>query len=234
MDKNIDSKTLAIEIAKILDKKKAQDVRVLKVDSLTVLTDYFVIASGTSTTQVGSLADEVEYELSQSGIEPHTTEGFDSKNWVLLDYSSVIVHVFVPNTRTYYDLEHLWADGEPIDRLLFATFLKGRTSSRDVWEEKGDMTPEDNQKIIEETNEIINDDSTYPFISYLSDLLAKSKPSDDAVKKLHDCIDKVAVALGHDSTDVFRALLAKLIEEPEEKQTFDRLLEMAENLAAKH
>ena len=113
MDKNIDSKTLAIEIAKILDKKKAQDVRVLKVDSLTVLTDYFVIASGTSTTQVGSLADE--YELSQRGIEPHTTEGFDSKNWVLLDYSSVIVHVFVPNTRTYYDLEHLWADGEPID-----------------------------------------------------------------------------------------------------------------------
>ena len=115
MDKNIDSKTLAIEIAKILDKKKAQDVRVLKVDSLTVLTDYFVIASGTSTTQVGSLADEVEYELSQSAIEPHTTEGFDSKNWVLLDYSSVIVHIFVPNTRTYYDLEHLWADGEPID-----------------------------------------------------------------------------------------------------------------------
>lgn len=76
----------------------------------------------------------------------------------------------------------------PIDRLLFATFLKGRTSSRDVWEEKGDMTPEDNQKIIEETNEIIHDDSTYPFISYLSDLLAKSKPSDEAVMQLHDCI----------------------------------------------
>ena len=122
----------------------------------------------------------------------------------------------------------------PIDRLLFATFLKGRTSSRDVWEEKGDMTPEDNQKIIEETNEIIHDDSTYPFISYLSDLLAKSKPSDEAVMKLHDCIEKVAVALGQDSTDAFRALLVKLIEEPEEKQTFDRLLEMAEKLAAKH
>ena len=81
---------------------------------------------------------------------------------------------------------------------------------------------------------IINDDSTYPFISYLSDLLAKSKPSDEAVIKLHDCIEKVAVTLGQDSTDVFRALLAKLIEEPEEKQTFDRLLEMAEKLAAKH
>ena len=67
-----DSKALAIEIAKILDKKKAHDVRVLKVESLTVLTDYFVIASGTSTTQVASLADEVEYELSQKGLEPTT------------------------------------------------------------------------------------------------------------------------------------------------------------------
>ena len=122
----------------------------------------------------------------------------------------------------------------PIDRLLFATFLKGRTSSREILNQRGEISPEENQKIIEETNEIINDDSTYPFISYLSDLLAKSKPSDDDVKKLHDCIEKVAVALGQDSTDVFRALLAKLIEEPEEKQTFDRLLEMAEKLAAKH
>ncbi|MBT9707985.1 hypothetical protein GPK62_11605 [Faecalibacterium prausnitzii] len=122
----------------------------------------------------------------------------------------------------------------PIDRLLFATFLKGRTSSREILNQRGEISPEENQKIIEETNEIINDDSTYPFISYLSDLLAKSKPSDEAVKKLHDCIEKVAVALGQDSTDVFRVLLAKLIEEPEEKQTFDRLLEMAEKFAAKH
>lgn len=110
-----DSKTLAIEIAKILDKKKASDVRVLKLEDLNVMTDYFVIASGTSTTQVGALADEVEYELSQQGVEPYHTEGYDSKNWVLLDYSNVIVHVFVPGSRTYYDLEHLWADGEPVD-----------------------------------------------------------------------------------------------------------------------
>ena len=115
MDNKMDSKTLAIEIAKILDKKKAQDVRELNVETLTEQTDYFVIASGTSPTQVAALADEVDFELSQKGIKPYNTEGFDSKNWVLLDYSSVIVHVFVPNTRTYYDLEHLWADGEPID-----------------------------------------------------------------------------------------------------------------------
>ena len=115
----------------------------------------------------------------------------------------------------------------PIDRLLFATFLKGRTSSRDLLDEKGEMTPEDNQKILNETNEIINDDSTYPFISYLSDLLAKSKPSDAAVKQL-------SAATGHDSTDIFRVLLAKLIEKPEEQQTFDTLLELAEKIAAKH
>ena len=72
MENKIDSKTLAIEIAKVLDKKKAQDVRVLKVESLTVLTDYFVIASGTSTTQVGALADEVEYELSQKHGIPYS------------------------------------------------------------------------------------------------------------------------------------------------------------------
>ena len=122
----------------------------------------------------------------------------------------------------------------PIDRLLFATFLKGRTSSREILNQRGEISPEENQKIIEETNEIINDDSTYPFISYLSDLLAKSKPSDDAVKKLHEHIDTIAKGLYEDSTDVFRALLAKLIEEPEEKQTFDHLLEKAEKFAARY
>ena len=128
-----DSKALAIEIAKILDKKKAHDVRVLKVESLTVLTDYFVIASGTSTTQVASLADEVEYELSQKGLEPYSTEGYDSKNWVLLDYSNVIVHVFVPNTRTYYDLEHLWADGETIVQKREGCGLHKTSPLRERW-----------------------------------------------------------------------------------------------------
>ena len=122
----------------------------------------------------------------------------------------------------------------PIDRLLFATFLKGRTSSRDLLDQKGEMTLEDIQKIVDETNEIINDDSTYPFISYLSDLLTKSKPSDAAVKQLHSLIDQISATTGRDSTDIFRVLLAKLIEKPEEQQTFENLLEIAEKVAAKH
>lgn len=115
MDTNLDSRQLAITIAKVLDKSKALDVKVLKIEDVTVLTDYFVIASGTSTTHTAALADEVEFQLQQQGIKPFASEGYDSKNWVLLDYGSVIVHVFVPGTRTFYDLEHLWADGEPVD-----------------------------------------------------------------------------------------------------------------------
>ena len=116
MERNLDSRQLAVAIAKVLDDNKARDLKVLKVRDVTVLTDYFVIASGTSTTHAASLADEAEFQMKkQFNLEPISTEGYDSKNWVLLDYGDVIVHVFVPGTRDFYDLEHLWADGEPVD-----------------------------------------------------------------------------------------------------------------------
>ena len=102
----MESLQLATAIARVLDKKKASDVKVLKVRDLTVLADYFVIATGTSSTHVKSLAEEVEFLR---------TEGYDSKNWILLDYGEVIVHVFYPEARSFYDLEHLWADAEPVD-----------------------------------------------------------------------------------------------------------------------
>ena len=111
----MESLQLATAIAKVLDKKKASDVKVLKVRDLTVLTDYFVIATGTSSTHVNSLAEEVEFQLAQQGVKALPTEGYDSKNWILLDYGEVIVHVFYPEARTFYDLEHLWADAEPVD-----------------------------------------------------------------------------------------------------------------------
>lgn len=121
----------------------------------------------------------------------------------------------------------------PLNRLLFATFLKGRTSSCTLWDAKGEIAPEDNQRITAESNAILDDETTYPFISYLSGLLVKSNPDDTAVQKLHDCINKIAARTEHDAADVFRALLTKMTDEPEDKQTFDRLLEMAENCAAK-
>lgn len=100
---------------KALNSKKALDIKVLKVDDLTILANYFVIASASSTTQVKALADEVEYQLSQAGVTPKSIEGEQSKTWIVLDYIDVIVHVFTEETRSFYQLEHLWADGTPVD-----------------------------------------------------------------------------------------------------------------------
>lgn len=104
-----------IEIAvKALDSKKAKDIEVINIEGLTVLGDYLVIASGTSTTQVKALADEVEYQLSQKGVEPHHIEG-RTTSWNLIDYGSVMVHVFHTEARNFYALERMWADGEKLD-----------------------------------------------------------------------------------------------------------------------
>lgn len=124
----MESKELAIAIAKTLDSKKASGVRLLKVRDLTVLTDYFVIASGTSSTHVKSLAEEVEFQLAQKGVKPLRTEGYATKSWILLDYGEVIVHVFYPEARDFYDLEHLWADSEEVDLAPYLAPQDGPTA----------------------------------------------------------------------------------------------------------
>ena len=106
---------LATAIAKAMDSKKGTDIRVLKVEDLTILTDYFVIGTGNSSTQVKALADEVEYQLSEAGVSVLRREGAESRNWILLDYGVVIVHIFYPDTREFYDLERLWADATPVE-----------------------------------------------------------------------------------------------------------------------
>ncbi|MDD3429255.1 MAG: ribosome silencing factor [Oscillospiraceae bacterium] len=111
----MDSKKMALACAKAMEDKKGGEITVLKVRDLTVVTDYFVIATGTSTTQVKALAEEVEYQLDQAGIKVLRSEGYDSKSWILLDFGNVIVHVFEPSAREYYNLEKLWADGEKVE-----------------------------------------------------------------------------------------------------------------------
>lgn len=102
-------------IVKALDSKKAEKITVLKVGDLTILGNYFVIASASSVTQVKALADEVEYKAEQKGLVPKNVEGVQSKNWIILDYIDIIVHVFTNEALDFYKLEHLWADGEHID-----------------------------------------------------------------------------------------------------------------------
>lgn len=110
-----------IEIAKLaaqaLDSKKGKDIQGIKVLDITVVTDYFVIAGATSTTQTKALAAEVEFQLAQKGIKPFRTEGYTNADWVVLDYGSVIVHVFNGENRNFYSLDRVWADGEKIDLL---------------------------------------------------------------------------------------------------------------------
>ncbi len=107
------NKTLEIAV-KALDSKKAVEISALEVSSLTIVADYFVIAAGTSTTQVRALADEVEYQLGLEGIEPRQIEG-KATGWILLDYYDVVIHVFLQDQREYYNLEKLWADSTPLD-----------------------------------------------------------------------------------------------------------------------
>lgn len=105
---------LTREIVKVLDRKKAIDIKAIHITELSIVADYFVIASGTSNTHVKSLADEVEYELSQKGVEPSHIEG-RATGWILLDYGAVVVHVFTGESREYYNLERLWSDASALD-----------------------------------------------------------------------------------------------------------------------
>ena len=110
----MESKQLAVALARALDAKKALNVRVLYVEDLTTVTDYFVIATGTSSTHVAALADEAEFQLGRQGEHLLRSEGMDGKRWILLDYGKVIVHVFTQEAHDFYDLEHLWADAVPL------------------------------------------------------------------------------------------------------------------------
>lgn len=102
-------------IIKTLDSKRAEDIQAIKISDLTILADYFVIANGTSNTHTRTLADEVEFQLSQLGIEPQRREADTGNTWIILDYSDIIVHVFYKEARNFYKLESLWADGEQLD-----------------------------------------------------------------------------------------------------------------------
>ena len=102
------------KIVKALDDKKANDIEVIKINELTIVADYFVIATANSNTHIRSLADEVEYQLEEAGIKLDHAEG-RATGWVLLEFEGVVVHIFLEDARSYYNLERLWEDGAKID-----------------------------------------------------------------------------------------------------------------------
>lgn len=102
-------------IVKALDSKSAQDIKVIKVEDLTIIADYFVIANGTSTTHTRGLVDEVDFQLAQKGVNVGHIEGIDGASWIAMDYGDILVHVFYRDVREQYNLEKLWSDGERVD-----------------------------------------------------------------------------------------------------------------------
>ena len=103
------------QIVKILDSKKGRNITVLDVRKLTTLTEYFVIVTGGSDTQVQALADNVEEELEKQNVSPTNKEGYRTAQWILLGYDDVIVHIFQDETRNFYGLEHVWQDAGVVD-----------------------------------------------------------------------------------------------------------------------
>ena len=108
----------AREMAKIayqaLEEKKAEDIRVINIEQVSVLADYFLIASGTNRNQTQAMADNVEEMLHKAGYQPRQTEGYQTANWILMDYGDIIVHIFDTEYRLFYDLERIWRDGKAI------------------------------------------------------------------------------------------------------------------------
>ena len=109
------AKEVAYEVTKALDAKKGIDIKLLRINEVSSLADYFLICTGTSNTHVKTLCDYAEYTLEQLGEPMLGREGHRGNSWELLDFGSIVVHVFTDEARKFYDLERLWADAEQVD-----------------------------------------------------------------------------------------------------------------------
>lgn len=117
-EKQLDLNTpleLAEFCVQTLDKKNASDIRLFKVDEQTIIADYYVLCCGRSTTHVKALSDEVEYQTGENGVEMLRVDGRETGTWVLMDYGSVLVHIFTKDQREFYKLEKLYNEENEMD-----------------------------------------------------------------------------------------------------------------------
>ena len=109
------SNTMAKLAIAALEEKKAEDIRVIDIYEVSVLADYFIIAGGTNRSQIQALADNVDEKLGRAGHPSKQVEGYDTANWILMDFGDIIVHIFDKENRLLYDLERIWRDGKQVD-----------------------------------------------------------------------------------------------------------------------
>lgn len=102
-------------IKNALEDKKAEDIQIINISEISYMADYFIIANGSNINQVHALSDNVCEELIKAGLQIKATEGYQSGNWILLDYGDIIIHIFDKESRSFYDLERIWKDGKIID-----------------------------------------------------------------------------------------------------------------------
>ena len=109
------SKELAKLACDALDDKKALEIKVINIENVSTLADYFIIASGTNRNQVQAMADNVDETLGRTGYEPKQIEGYQNANWILMDYRDIVIHIFDEVNRLFYDLERIWRDGTVVE-----------------------------------------------------------------------------------------------------------------------
>lgn len=109
------SKTMAKLAIEALEDKKAEDIRVIDISEISVVADYFIIAGGSNRSQIQALADNVQEALGRAGFEMKQVEGYNTANWILMDFNDVIIHIFDKENRLFYNLERIWRDGKTID-----------------------------------------------------------------------------------------------------------------------
>ena len=111
----LSAKEVALDVTRALDEKKGMDIKLLRIDKVSSLADYFLICTGTSNTHVKTLCDYAEYTMEQLGEPMLGREGHRGNSWELLDYGTIVIHVFTDEARRFYDLERIWADAEAVD-----------------------------------------------------------------------------------------------------------------------
>ena len=97
-----------------LKDKKAEDIKVIDISGISIMADYFIIASGSNINQLKAMCDNVEEKLAAAGIHKKQTEGYDNGGWILMDYRDVVIHIFDKESRAFYDLERIWSDGKDV------------------------------------------------------------------------------------------------------------------------
>lgn len=112
----ISSKEKALIAVNSMEEKKGEDVRIIKIDAVSTLADYFIIAGGSNRNQIQAMADEIEEKLAEKEVTPKHIEGYMNGSWILMDYGDVVIHIFDAENRALYDLERIWRDGITMEK----------------------------------------------------------------------------------------------------------------------